>query len=138
MGTKLKKKSDGSNSLMDIASRLRNAPETLSGLDETINNEGQAIGQTDSQKKETVAVETPHHKIDYSSIDDLISMLKEKNYNITDPIKIDADVKEIFRLMKVNAKIPLSSLVSYILEEWIREHEKDIRLLITPKKNRIL
>ena len=137
MGTKLKKKNEGSNTLMDIASRLRNTPDILPHLDEH-RNDGQGIEQSESQNTETVAVETPHLNSDCSSIEELISMLKDKNYNFADPIKIDADVKEIFRLMKVNAKIPISSLISYILEEWIREHEKDIRLLITHKKNRLL
>ena len=137
MGTKLKKKNEGSNTLMDIASRLRNTPDILPHLDEH-RNDGQGIEQSESQNTETVAVETPHLNSDCSSIEELISMLKDKNYNFADPIKIDADVKEIFRLMKVNAKVPISSLISYILEEWIREHEKDIRLLLTHKKNRLL
>ena len=53
-------------------------------------------------------------------------------------INVDTDVKEVFGLLKAKAKIPISSLVSFILEDWLTKHRNDISSLIKQKKNRFL
>ena len=42
----------------------------------------------------------------------------------------------MFGLLKAKAKIPISSLVSFILEDWLTKHRSDISSLIKQKKNR--
>ena len=98
--------------------------------------------------QETVPVQTESNEIvqqfgeeptSESNFGDFLNQVRSKKYDFTSqPIKIDVEVKEVFTLIKGNTKIPISALVSYILEEWIREHEDDIKALLTSKKNRFL
>ena len=69
-------------------------------------------------------------------------LLKEFRYNSrvyeANKFNVDTDVKEVFGLLKAKAKIPISSLVSFILEDWLTKHRNDISSLIKQKKNRFL
>ena len=69
---------------------------------------------------------------------DLLEYIKGKNYNCKEVLYVDTDVKEVFGLLKAKAKIPISSLVSFILEDWLTKHRSDISSLIKQKKNRFL
>jgi len=69
---------------------------------------------------------------------DLLEYIKGKNYNCKEVLYVDTDVKEVFGLLKAKAKIPISSLVSFILEDWLTKHRNDISSLIKQKKNRFL
>lgn len=40
----------------------------------------------------------------------------------------------MFGLLKAKAKIPISSLVSFILEDWLTKHRSDISSLIKQKE----
>lgn len=40
----------------------------------------------------------------------------------------------MFGLLKAKAKIPISSLVSFILEDWLTKHRNDISSLIKQKR----
>ena len=44
---------------------------------------------------------------------------------------VDTDVKEVFGLLKAKAKIPISSLVSFILEDWLTKHRNDISSFVS-------
>ena len=65
---------------------------------------------------------------------DLLEYIKGKNYNCKEVLYVDTDVKEVFGLLKAKAKIPISSLVSFILEDWLTKHRSDISSLIKQKK----
>lgn len=65
---------------------------------------------------------------------DLLEYIKGKNYNCKEVLYVDTDVKEVFGLLKAKAKIPISSLVSFILEDWLTKHRNDISSLIKQKR----
>lgn len=144
MADKLKKKpNEGISSVLEIAKMIRGEESLGSGLNETL-----------AQKPETEIEgnEEPHHvemdttssevsKFNVSSELDLTEVLeyiKGKNYNCKEVLYVDTDVKEVFGLLKAKAKIPISSLVSFILEDWLTKHRNDISSLIKQKKNRFL
>lgn len=133
MGNKLVKKtnSGSSSSIMDLARSLRADDKDLNIEDNSSKISQPLPANNNASVKENIVA-------DYNmSLEDIIAIVKDKNYNYSEPLKIDSDVKEIFRLMKVNAKIPIAGLISYILEEWIKEHEAEIKQIIQ-KKNRFL
>ena len=133
MGNKLVKKtnSGSSSSIMDLARSLRADDKDLNIEDNSSKISQPLPANNNASVKENIVAD------DKMSLEDIIAIVKDKKYNYSEPLKIDSDVKEIFRLMKVNAKIPIAGLISYILEEWIKEHEAEIKQIIQ-KKNRFL
>lgn len=60
-------------------------------------------------------------------------ILKDKKYNNKSNTYIDTDISEVLSNIKSRGKIPIASLLSYIVEEWITTHKEDIRKLPTNK-----
>lgn len=46
---------------------------------------------------------------------------------------IDKDIIEVLSLIKTRCKIPMSTLLTHIVEEWIKEHKSEIKKLPTNK-----
>ena len=46
---------------------------------------------------------------------------------------IDKDLTEVLGIIKTKCKIPISSLLSHIVEEWIETHKTEIKKLPTNK-----
>lgn len=55
--------------------------------------------------------------------------LDDKDYNNKATTYIDKDISEVLSVIKSKGKIPISSLLSYIVENWIKEHKEDIKKL---------
>lgn len=65
--------------------------------------------------------------------------MKGRDYNIKETLYVDEDVKEVFSLLKSKGKIQISSLVSFILEEWISNNIEEVKEIIEKgEKNRFL
>lgn len=65
--------------------------------------------------------------------DNLKEELKEKDYNNKYNTYIDRDIGELLSIIKTRGKIPIASLLSYIVESWIKEHKDEIDNLPTNK-----
>lgn len=59
--------------------------------------------------------------------------LKEKKINTKVNTYIDKEIVEVLGLIKTRSKIPISSLLSHIVEEWIEKHKNEIKNLPTNK-----
>ncbi|ADY38207.1 hypothetical protein Bacsa_3686 (plasmid) [Phocaeicola salanitronis DSM 18170] len=139
MSEKLRKKTDtdastSSKSIMAIASLLRNgAVEQASAYsDGQTENENQTVDDSSDDFKQV------NNESDSMSLEELVKVIKAKEYTCKDVIYVDSELKEIFSLLKAKLKIPISPLVSYIIEDWVSKHEKQIIDLINSKKNRFL
>ena len=72
-----------------------------------------------------------------TKLSSIVEEIESKEYNCTGVIYIDEEIKEVLTLLKSKGKIKTSSLVSYILEEFIEENKDDINAIIT-SANRFL
>ena len=77
-------------------------------------------------------------QVQNGNLSSIVESAKGKEYRCREVIYVDSDIKEIFSLLKAKMKIPISPLVSYILEEWLQEHAEDIQEAIKVNKNRFL
>lgn len=59
--------------------------------------------------------------------------LKKKSYNNKSNTYIDTEISEVLSIIKTRGKIPIASLLSFIVESWIKEHKDDIENLPTNK-----
>lgn len=144
MADKLRKKqNEGISSVLEIAKMIRGEESHGSSLNETPVQE--TIYEIE-EKKEPLHVEREITSSEVSNFNgssdmdltDLLEYIKGKDYNCKEVLYVDTDVKEVFGLLKAKAKIPISSLVSFILEDWLTKHRNDISSLIRQKKNRFL
>lgn len=135
---KKKKEDNAPKCISDIAKRIRGE-----GDDNSINvigdqnNAEEAGGKTDNTVSSNGDSSNSGNS-DNSDLAALLESIKNKDYNCKEVLYVDADVKEIFSLLKAKAKVPISSLVSFILEDWLFKHSDDISTLIQQKKNRFL
>lgn len=128
MADKLRKKqNEGISSVLEIAKMIRGEELHGSSINEAPIQEAKYEVE---EEKEPLHVEM--------DLTDLLEYIKGKNYNCKEVLYVDTDVKEVFGLLKAKAKIPISSLVSFILEDWLTKHRSDISSLIKQKKNRFL
>ena len=136
MADKLRKKqNEGISSVLEIAKMIRGEE-----------SHGSSLNETSEEKKEPLHVEMETTSSEVSNFNgssdmdltDLLEYIKGKDYNCKEVLYVDTDVKEVFGLLKAKAKIPISSLVSFILEDWLTKHRNDISSLIRQKKNRFL
>lgn len=144
MADKLKKKqNEGISSVLEIAKMIRAEESHGGSLNEIpVQEPKDELGGN----KETlhVGMNTTSSGVsnfnDSSDMDltELLEYIKGKDYNCKEVLYVDTDVKEVFGLLKAKAKIPISSLVSFILEDWLTKHRGDISSLIRQKKNRFL
>ena len=144
MADKLRKKqNEGISSVLEIAKMIRGEESHGSSLNETSVQETRYEVE---EKKEPLRVEMETTSSEVSNFNgssdmdltDLLEYIKGKDYNCKEVLYVDTDVKEVFGLLKAKAKIPISSLVSFILEDWLTKHRNDISSLIRQKKNRFL
>ena len=144
MADKLRKKqNEGISSVLEIAKMIRGEESHGSSLNETSVQETRYEVE---EKKEPLHVEMESTSSEVSNFNgssdmdltDLLEYIKGKDYNCKEVLYVDTDVKEVFGLLKAKAKIPISSLVSFILEDWLTKHRNDISSLIRQKKNRFL
>ena len=144
MADKLRKKqNEGISSVLEIAKMIRGEEWHGSSLNETSVQETRYEVE---EKKEPLHVEMETTSSEVSNFNgssdmdltDLLEYIKGKDYNCKEVLYVDTDVKEVFGLLKAKAKIPISSLVSFILEDWLTKHRNDISSLIRQKKNRFL
>ena len=144
MADKLRKKqNEGMSSVLEIAKMIRGEESHGSSLNETSVQETRYEVE---EKKEPLHVEMETTSSEVSNFNgssdmdltDLLEYIKGKDYNCKEVLYVDTDVKEVFGLLKAKAKIPISSLVSFILEDWLTKHRNDISSLIRQKKNRFL
>ena len=144
MADKLRKKqNEGISSVLEIAKMIRGEESHGSSLNETSVQETRYEVE---EKKEPLHVEMETSSSEVSNFNgssdmdltDLLEYIKGKDYNCKEVLYVDTDVKEVFGLLKAKAKIPISSLVSFILEDWLTKHRNDISSLIRQKKNRFL
>lgn len=144
MADKLRKKqNEGISSVLEIAKMIRGEESHGSSLNETSVQETRYEVE---EKKEPLHVEMETTSSEVSNFNgssdmdliDLLEYIKGKDYNCKEVLYVDTDVKEVFGLLKAKAKIPISSLVSFILEDWLTKHRNDISSLIRQKKNRFL
>lgn len=141
MADKLRKKqNEGISSVLEIAKMIRGEELHGSSINEAPIQE--AKYEVEEEKEPLhVEMETTSFNFNVSSemdLTDLLEYIKGKNYNCKEVLYVDTDVKEVFGLLKAKAKIPISSLVSFILEDWLTKHRSDISSLIKQKKNRFL
>lgn len=144
MADKLRKKqNEGISSVLEIAKMIRGEESHGSSLNETSVQETRYEVE---EKKEPLHAEMETTSSEVSNFNgssdmdltDLLEYIKGKDYNCKEVLYVDTDVKEVFGLLKAKAKIPISSLVSFILEDWLTKHRNDISSLIRQKKNRFL
>lgn len=142
MADKLRKKqNEGISSVLEIAKMIRGEELHGSSINEAPIQE--AKYEVEEEKEPLhVEMETTSSEVFNGSsemdLTDLLEYIKGKNYNCKEVLYVDTDVKEVFGLLKAKAKIPISSLVSFILEDWLTKHRSDISSLIKQKKNRFL
>ncbi len=121
MGKKLKPKSGESVGITKIANLLREK-ETSTGK------------KTSKIKGEK---EVPQGEGNFFQRFD--EEIKNKEYNIKETLYVDEEIKEVLGLLKSKGKIQISSLVSFILEEWIFNNIEEVREVISrEEKNRFL
>ena len=72
----------------------------------------------------------------------LKSLVEEVNkidhFNISEPVYIDSDIHEVLKKLKVGTKLKISSLVSYLLEEFLNKNREAIIELTKTKTNKYL
>lgn len=130
---KLKPKSGGSTSITGVADRLRNKPlvdivEEKPIEKEVINPDVQGV--KDNTKKVGNVVSN-------TKFAEILEEIEQKEYECTGVIYIDEQIKEVFTLLKSKGKIKTSSLVSYILEDFLEQNKEDINTIIK-SSNRFL
>ena len=131
MADKLRKKqNEGISSVLEIAKMIRGEESHGSSLNETSVQETRYEVE---EKKEPLHVEMETTSSEVSNFNgssdmdltDLLEYIKGKDYNCKEVLYGDTDVKEVFGLLKAKAKIPISSLVSFILEDWLTKHRNE-------------
>lgn len=74
-----------------------------------------------------------------SQFEDLVMKVNQRNdFNSDGCVYIDSDLHEVLRHMKLRNKLKVGYLVSWLIEQFILEHHKDIAVLIKPKENRFM
>jgi len=67
----------------------------------------------------------------------ILNLINEKDYSCKEVLYVDEDIKEVFQMLKSKGKVPISALVSYILEDWIKQNIEDINAVINSKNKYI-
>lgn len=64
---------------------------------------------------------------------DLRKNVKSCNYNNKATTYLDVEISEALSIIKTRGKIPIGSLVSFILEDWIKKNQEEIKKLSANK-----
>lgn len=134
MKEKLKPKIN-SNSISNIAAVLRgeSSPNNIGNdmkSDDPISDN--VNDQTNVDPKAT-----PERKVE-NTFSSILELIKEKDYDCKSTLYLDQEVKEVFQMLKSKGKIPIAGLVSYILEQWLIDHQDEIKELLSERKNRFI
>lgn len=136
MAEKLKPKG-GTASVMEIAKSLRAESSPVHTVENEISNEIEIKKEVEVKKEISQELECLSKDSELAAI--LLKLKdRDKEQSRKGVLYVDDEVKEVFMMLKAKAKIPISSLVSYILEKWLTEHEEEIATLIKRSKNRFL
>ena len=60
------------------------------------------------------------------------------DFNSDGCVYIDSGLHEILRHIKLRNKLKVGCLVSWLIEQFIHEHQKEIAVLLRPAKNRFM
>jgi hypothetical protein len=133
LNRKLKPKSGGSTSLTGVAEMLKNTP---------LINVTEEKPRERTESKIDVQVSKENNKklsniVSNTKFAEILEDIEQKEYECTGVIYIDEQIKEVFTLLKSKGKIKTSSLVSYILEDFLEQNKDDINTIIK-SSNRFL
>lgn len=136
MAEKLKPK-NGGTSVMEIAKALRTDSSPVHTGETEVSKETEVKKEVEVKKEISQELECLSKDSELAAI--LLKLKdRDKEQSRKGVLYVDDEVKEVFMMLKAKAKIPISSLVSYILEDWVKEHEEEIGTLIKRSKNRFL
>lgn len=130
MNNKLKPKA-GSASITQIAAILRDEPSKSIDLESSnaqTENEEAVENTSLKQVNDSPALE----------FSEILEAVRQRKYECKEVLYVDKEIKEIFSLLKAKVKIPISPLVSYILEEWLQRNGDAIQKMIKQNTNRFL
>ena len=71
--------------------------------------------------------------LDNEFFNELRNDLKACNYNNKATTYLDVEISEALSIIKTKGKIPIGSLVSFILEDWIKRNQEEIKKLSANK-----
>lgn len=133
--SKLKPKSGGNTSLTNVAEMLKGKP-LQNVVEETpqkpeITNKVVEVQETKESSKKISDV------VSNTKFAEILEDIENKEYACTGVIYIDEEIKEVLSLLKSKGKIKTSSLVSYILEDFLEQNKDDINAIIK-SSNRFL
>lgn len=124
--------------LTSVAEMLKNPQRDMKPVHgEVINEKPEHQIVSDKQKSEEAVLNRKNDTIKNTKFKEILEELETKNYACTEVIYIDAEMKEVLSLLKSKGKIKTSSLVSYILEQFLEENKEDINAIIK-SSNRFL
>ena len=85
---------------------------------------------------------SPQDLIGKSQEQQFLDFLKEVNakehYSVGRYIYVDEDIHEVFNKIKAQTKLKLSHLASFLLEQFILDHQESIKSLLSKKQNKFL
>lgn len=140
MNEKLKpKNNNGGKSISGIAAILRGeeTPTVQQQPSEKPVEEPKRTNVETSTSNKDVEEPVSRKKAE-SPFDSLLEEIKERDYNCKSSLYLDDEVKEVFQMLKTKGKIPIAGLVSFILEEWLKGHQEEIKELLGGRKNRFM
>jgi len=74
-----------------------------------------------------------------SQFEDLINTINTRDdFNSDGCVYIDSGLHEILRHIKLRNKLKVGYMVSWLIEQFIHEHQKEIAVLLRPTKNRFM
>lgn len=130
---KLKPKSGGNTSLTGVAEMLKTTP--LQNIAEE-KKEERTESKTDVQVNKESSKKVSN-VVSNTKFAEILENIEDKEYECTGVIYIDEQIKEVLSLLKSKGKIKTSSLVSYILEDFLEQNKDDINTIIK-SSNRFL
>lgn len=89
-----------------------------------------AVSQNIENRTEKAAAEN-------NQLLEILKLVNEKDYSCKEVLYVDEDIKEVFQMLKSKGKVPISALVSYILEDWIQQNIEDINAVLNSKNKYI-
>lgn len=128
-----------STSIKDLAKSLksRNQKEDENtGEKEKKTIESKAAVKPKTPKKTNSKVSVSNK---VKSIEEIIEESNAQEFEIGDVVYIDKDIHDILKKLKGASQLKISSFVSFLLEEYIRDNIEDIKKIINKKnKNKFL
>lgn len=130
MSNKLKPKAN-SASITQIAAMLRdNSSKSPDLEDDNVLTENEEKIEKPSQKQV--------NSLPPLELSEILEAVRQRKYECKEVLYVDKEIKEIFSLLKAKMKIPISPLVSFILEEWLQKNGDEIQKMIKQNTNRFL